>query len=155
MTRNGGANPSWLAVSALMAPLFAALPLPGSAGLPSILCSAGRDGTSRPASVVTVLRSEKLGNGLDRRMTTLLVHFPPHAFTPRHVHGGALTAYVVSGHVRSQLDAGAIRVLGPGDTFHEAVGTVHSFIENSDDEPADVVATIVHAPHAALTTMVP
>ena len=106
----------------------------------------------RPSSTVRVLRTEAVGDGSDRRVTTLLVSFPPHAFTPRHVHGGALTAYVLSGRVRSQLDDGPVAELQQGDTFHEAVGTIHSFIENPGDEPASVIATVIHPPGAALTT---
>lgn len=155
MSRQSGVVLPWLAGSALMALLPATLPRPASTVLPVILCSTAENGALPPTSVVTLLRSEAVGGGTDWRITTLLVHFPPHAYTPRHVHGGALTAYVVSGHVRSQLDAGPIVVLSPGETFHEAVGTIHSFIENPGDEPADVLATIIHAPNAALTTMVP
>lgn len=155
MTQQMGAVLPWLAVPMLAALLPAALPHSTFPARPAILCTTPEPGAARPASVVRVLRSEAVGDGSDRCITTLLVHFPPHAYTPRHVHGGALTAYVVSGRVRSQLDAGPIAALGPGDTFHEAVGTVHSFIENPDDEPADVLATIVHAPGAAMTTMIP
>ncbi|MGI4954440.1 MAG: cupin domain-containing protein [Janthinobacterium lividum] len=120
---------------------------------PSILCSVSAPGGLRPSTTVQVLRTEGVGDGSDWRITTLLVSFPPHAFTPRHVHGGALTAYVLSGGVRSQLNDGPVAELRQGDTFHEAVGTIHSFIENPDDEPASVLATIIHPPDAPLTTM--
>ena len=123
--------------------------------LPSVLCSAPLSGVGRPATTVRVLRTEALGDGSDWRITTLLVFFPPHAFTPRHVHGGALTAYVLSGRIRSQLDDGPVAELRQGDTFHEAVGTIHSVIENTSDEHASVLATIVHPPGAVLTTMLP
>ena len=122
---------------------------------PSVLCSALLSGVERPATTVHVLRTEALGDGSDWRITTLLVFFPPHAFTPRHVHGGALTAYVLSGRIRSQLDDGPVAELWQGDTFYEAVGTIHSLIENTSDEHASVLATIVHPPGAALTTMLP
>lgn len=147
--------------------LLPALPLLALAGLvpmarpsrhavfPSVLCTAPPSGEVRPATTVSVLRSEVVGDASDRRITTLLVFFPPHAFTSRHVHGGALTAYVLSGRVRSQLNDGPVAELRQGDTFHEAVGTTHSFIENPGDKPASVLATIVHPPGAALTTMLP
>lgn len=122
---------------------------------PTVLCSAPVPGGVRPSSTVRVLRTEAVGDGSDRRVTTLLVSFPPHAFTPRHVHGGALTGYVLSGRVRSQLDDGPAAELRQGDTFHEVVGTIYSFIENPGDELASVLATIVHAPRAAMTTMLP
>lgn len=112
-----------------------------------VLCSSPDAGAavSRPASIVTVLQSEVLGGLPGKRITTLLVHFPPRAFTPKHVHGGAVTAYVLAGHVRSQLDDGPAGVFQRGEMFYEPVGTTHTFIENpSGDEPAEVLATIVH-----------
>ena len=129
--------------------------LPFHSAPPCILCNVSAPGEMRPSTTVQVLRTERVGDGSDRCITTLLVSFPPHAFTPRHVHGGALTAYVLAGRVRSQLDDGPAAELRQGDTFHEAVGTIHSFIENPGDEPASVLATMVHAPGVALTTMLP
>ena len=120
-----------------------------------MLCNAPPSGEARPASVVSVLHTESVGDESNWRITTLLVFFPPHALTPRHVHGGALTAYVLSGRVRSQLDDGPVAELRQGDTFHEAVGTIHSLMENPGDETASVLATIVHPPGSALTTMLP
>jgi quercetin dioxygenase-like cupin family protein len=155
MTPHAGALLPHLPVLAFAALLPALQPHRTRPTLPATLCSTPLSGDTRPASVVSVLRSEAVGGGSDRRITTLLVHFPPHAFTPRHIHGGALTAYVLAGRVRSQLGAGPLAELRQGDTFYEAVGTIHTFIENPDDEPADVLATIVHEPGAALTTMTP
>lgn len=143
------------------------LPLVVLAGLPpvtrppiyralsQVVCTSPVPVGARPTTTASVLRSEALGDGSNLRITTVLVFFPPHAFTPRHVHGGALTAYVVSGRVKSQLNDGPVAELQRGDTFHEAIGTTHSFIENPDDEPASVLATIVHPPGAILTTLVP
>lgn len=155
MTRQGGALRQHLPVLAFAVLLPVVQRHHARPTFPATLCSTPLSGDARPSSAVSILRSEAVGDGSELRITTLLVHFPPHAFTPRHIHGGALTAYVLSGRVRSQLDAGSIAELRPGDTFHEAVGTTHAFIENQDDQPADVLATIVHAPGAALTTMTP
>ncbi len=115
----------------------------------SVLCSAPVPGEVRPPTTVRVLRMEEVCDGSDRHTTTLLVSFPPHAFTSRHVHENALIAYALSSRVRSQLDDGSVAELRQGDTFHEAVGTIHSFIENPGDKPASMLATIVHPPGAA------
>lgn len=86
-------------------------------------------------------------------MTTQLVHLPPRAFTPRHVHGGDVTAYVLNGTVKSQhagLPAADFHV---GEMFYEPYGTTHVFIENpSATESADVLAIMVHDKGAPLTT---
>jgi len=128
----------------------------GATKVPLILCStpAADPATPRPASVVTVLQSEALHDMPGKRITTVLVHYGPRGMTPRHVHGGAVTAYILSGHVRSQLNDGPIGVFGPGEMFYEPVGTVHTISENpSFDEPAELLATFVHDEGAALTTL--
>jgi quercetin dioxygenase-like cupin family protein len=131
-------------------------PLHGiAAGLPSILCSnSGGAAAPRPRSVVTVLQSEPLTDMPGKRVTTLLVRYEPRAFTPKHTHGGAVTAYVLRGSVRSQLNAGPIGEFREGGMFYEPVGTIHTYIENpSSDEPAELLATIVHDEGAQLTTL--
>jgi quercetin dioxygenase-like cupin family protein len=129
----------------------------GQVALPFILCSnvAGTSTASpRPTSVVTVIQSEPLTDMPGKRITTLLVHYPPRAATPKHTHGGAVTAYVLTGQVRSQLNAGPMGEFHQGDMFYEPVGTIHTFIENpSSDEPAELLATIVHDEGATLTTL--
>jgi quercetin dioxygenase-like cupin family protein len=128
----------------------------GATTVPLILCSTqgANPATPRPAAVVTVLQSEALSDMPGKRITTLLVHYAPRGMTPRHVHGGAVTAYILSGHVRSQLNDGPIGVYGPGEMFYEPIGTVHTVSENaSADEPAELLATIVHDEGAALTTL--
>ena len=121
--------------------------------LPKILCSTPDAGAVRPSPVVRVLQSEPLAGMPGKRMTTQLVRLPPGAYSPSHVHGGDLTAYIVKGSVRSQ-HAG----LPPGDfhagqVFYEPLGTAHVFLENpSSDEWAEIIAVMVHDEGAPLTT---
>jgi quercetin dioxygenase-like cupin family protein len=99
------------------------------------------------------LQSEPLAAAPGKWVTTQLVHLPPSAFSPRHVHGGDVTAYVLKGTVRSEhagLPAAAYKA---GDMFYEPYGTTHVFIENlSSTESADVLAIMVHDKGAPLTT---
>jgi len=127
----------------------------GQVALPFVLCSSVAGTPSpRPTSVVTVVQSEPLVDMPGKRITTLLVHYAPRAATPKHTHGGAVTAYVLTGQVRSQLNAGPMGAFHQGDMFYEPVGTIHTFIENpSSDEPAEILATIVHDEGATLTTL--
>jgi quercetin dioxygenase-like cupin family protein len=123
--------------------------------LPWILCSTSNSEavTPRPRSVVKTLRSEPLLTARGKYVTTQLVHLPPLAFSPRHVHGGDIAAYVLNGTMRSEhagLPAADYRA---GDTFYEPYGTTHVFLENpSESEAADVLAITVHDEGAPLTT---
>jgi quercetin dioxygenase-like cupin family protein len=141
--------------AAMMAARLAVARAPAiGAELPDILCATSAASSGRPASLVTVLRSDVLNDQPGKRITTSLVKYAPHAFTPRHAHGGPVTAYVLRGHLRSRLGGQPAHDYGPGEMFYEPMGAVHEFVENlSDDEPAELLAIIVHDEGAALTTL--
>jgi quercetin dioxygenase-like cupin family protein len=123
--------------------------------LPRILCStpSGQAAGPRPRTVVKTLRSEALVTARGKRATTQLVHLPPLAFSPRHVHGGDVTAYVLSGTVRSEHGGQPAAEFHSGEMFYEPHGTTHVFFENpSSTEAADVLAITVHEGGAPLTT---
>ena len=154
-----------LAAACLVPGLWAAPPVwtagvQAGAALPWILCSEATSGaagakpaSTRPASVVKVLRSEPLAGSPGKHVTVLLVHYVPGAYTPRHVHGGDVTAYVLRGTVRSEHAGLAAADYRAGETFHEPFGTTHVFIENpSVSEPAEILAITVHDEGAPLTT---
>lgn len=152
------ASQLWLftAFAAVAALWLAAKPLSGpAAALPWILCStpSGEAAAPRPRSVVKVLRSEPLATARGKYVTTQLVHLPPLAFSPRHVHGGDVTAYVLNGVVRSEHAGLPAAAFQAGEMFYEPYGTTHVFLENpSSTEAADVLAVTVHDEGAPLTT---
>ena len=122
--------------------------------LPWIVCSnAASEASARPRPAVETLQSEPLAGAPGKYVTTQLVHLPPSAFSPRHVHGGDLTVYVLKGTVRSEhagLPAGEFHA---GEMFYEPYRTTHVFLENlSPTDSADLLAVIVHDQDAPLTT---
>jgi quercetin dioxygenase-like cupin family protein len=109
--------------------------------------------TGRPRSIVTTVSVEDMGNG--KEVTTQLVVYPPGAFTPKHVHGGVVSAYVLKGTVRSQVSGQPVGDFKPGQTFFEPTGSIHVFAENpSTTETAELLATIIHDKGATLTTFI-
>jgi quercetin dioxygenase-like cupin family protein len=160
----GRPSPLWLftAFAAATALWLAAKPvaeLATQAGkLPWIVCStAGGEATApRPRSVVTTLQSEPSVAARGKYVTVQLVHMPPMALSPPHVHGGDVTAYVIKGMVRSEHAGLPLADYHAGETFYEPFGTTHAFFENpSPTEGADVLAITVHDEGAALTTILP
>ena len=108
---------------------------------------------ARPATKPTLVSCEKLANVPGKSLTTVLVHFPPDGYSPRHRHAGSVMAYVLKGSVRSQLNGGAIGTFKAGESFFEPPGTIHTFAENaSKTEPAELLATFVADDCAQLTT---
>jgi quercetin dioxygenase-like cupin family protein len=84
----------------------------------------------RPATVVKPLSCEKLPNAPGKSMTTVLVQFPPMAYSPPHRHPGSVTAFVVKGTLRSQLAGGPALSYGAGQTWFEPPQILHVFAEN-------------------------
>jgi quercetin dioxygenase-like cupin family protein len=105
---------------------------------------AGAGAPARPATTVNPLFCEKLPNVPGHSITTALVEFPPNAYTPRHRHPGSVTAFVLSGTLRSQLEGGPVGTFAKGQTWFEPPGAVHLFAENaSATEPAQLLAIFV------------
>jgi quercetin dioxygenase-like cupin family protein len=152
--------PSWpLAALALVASLALCLhPMPGTsaadgtagqahdaaAPMPGHLAAPRAGGPARPATVVRPLSCAPLADVPGKRLSTVLVTFPPGAFTGPHRHPGSVGAFVVSGAIRSQMAGGAAQVYTAGQTWFEPPRALHLFAENaSATAPATLLATFV------------
>jgi quercetin dioxygenase-like cupin family protein len=99
---------------------------------------------ARPKTVVTPISCERLPNVPGKSITTAIVAFPPNGFTPRHRHPGTVSAFVLKGTLRSQLEGAPAGTFTQGQTWFEPPGTVHLFAENaSTTEPAELLATFI------------
>lgn len=107
--------------STVSRPMFSSAPAPeGSAA------------AARPRTSVKVISCEALPNVPGKSVTTVIVDFPPMAYSPAHRHPGSVTAIILEGTVRSQLAGGPAGDYKPGETFFEPPGTLHLFAENPD-----------------------
>jgi len=86
----------------------------------------------RPSTKLTPLSCEPLANAPGKSVTTAIVEFPPLAFAPAHRHPGAVTAVVLEGTIRSQLNAEAPVTYTANQTWFEPPGTLHTMSENPD-----------------------
>jgi quercetin dioxygenase-like cupin family protein len=119
---------------------------------PAILNMTAVDG-ARPKSIVSIVSQEDIGDG--RMLTVQRVQYPPRGFTPKHVHGGVVQAYVTKGVLRSHVSGQEPGEFAVGGTFHETYGATHYFVENpSSTEWAELLAIQVHRKDEALTTFV-
>jgi quercetin dioxygenase-like cupin family protein len=108
--------------------------------------------SERPRTSVTPISSEPLPDDERKRITAMLVDFPPDAYSPEHHHEASLYVYVLKGEIRSQLKGQPAQIFKAGDSFHEPEGSVHLFAENlSNGESAQVLAVFVHKEGARLT----
>jgi quercetin dioxygenase-like cupin family protein len=108
---------------------------------------------SRPRPTVHTIASDALPHVRGKRITTMVVEFPPAGLSPPHHHGGSVTVYVLSGVIRSQLQGQPPIVYRAGESFFEPPGAVHLLAENvSATEPARILAVFVADEGATLTT---
>jgi len=108
---------------------------------------------ARPRPVAHPVSSDALPHVEGKRITTMVVEFPPGGISPPHHHGGSVTVYVLSGVIRSQLEGQAAVVYHAGESFFEPPGIVHLLAENmSATEPARILAVFVADEGATLTT---
>jgi quercetin dioxygenase-like cupin family protein len=148
------------ALVVLTPPLIArelARPLLSPAGLVGdildwTICAASAPASGRPAAVPTVTGSEPLAAEPHKRITSVIVDFPPNAFSPEHHHEADLYVYVLEGTIRSQLGGQGVETYSAGQSFFEPDGSVHLFAENaSTSAPARILAVFVHREGARLT----
>lgn len=122
-------------------PDLAALPYRGQA-------AAGDDAPAaaalRPATNVKVISCEALPNVPGKSLTTMIVDFPPLASSAPHRHPGSVTAIVLQGRVRSQMEGGPAITYRQGQTWSEAPYALHVLAENPDAlKPAQLLAIFV------------
>jgi quercetin dioxygenase-like cupin family protein len=133
-----------IGLAAVAAGLYGAAQMPTAANHAVQMSSAEGNAAARPRAVQHPIACERLPNVPGKSITTLLVEFPPNAFTPRHRHPGSVTAYVLKGSLRSQLNDGPVGTFGVGGTWFEPPGTIHSMVENpSPTESAEIMAIFV------------
>lgn len=121
--------------SSVSRPMFSSAPAPAPAG-------SGE--AARPATSSKVISCEPLPNVPGKSVTTVIVDFPPLAYSPAHRHPGSVTAIILEGSIRSQLGGRPVGDYKSGETFFEPPGALHLFAENPDPvRPAKLVAVFV------------
>jgi quercetin dioxygenase-like cupin family protein len=99
-----------------------------------------------PRETVAPAFREVIPNIPGKSLIGVVVNYPPGGATPTHHHARSafITAYVLSGSIRSQVDDGAARVFRAGEGWTEAPGAQHRISENaSATEPASLLAVFV------------
>ncbi|WP_233839892.1 cupin domain-containing protein [Dyella sp. 2HG41-7] len=98
------------------------------------------------------LLSSPLAATHDRQLSAVTVTYAPGQFSAPHRHGGDAFVYVLSGHIRSRIEGGALHVYGPGDSWFEPAGAHHVMSGNASDvESATMLVVFVAPPDATLT----
>ena len=106
-------------------------------------------------AVVAPLAAHALPNLEGKSMRVVTVSYPPGGTTPGHRHGQAFVyAYVLSGHVRTQVEGEPEKVVGPGESWFEMPGAHHMVSANaSKTEPAKFLVVFIAGDKDELVTL--
>ena len=104
---------------------------------------------------VTQLFAHALPDMPGKVMKVITVSYEPGGTTPAHRHGNAFVyAYVLSGHVRTQVVGEPEKVVGPGESWFEMPGSHHAVSANaSKTEPAKFLVVFIAGDKDELVTM--
>lgn len=112
---------------------------------------------SAPRETVVPAFSNPIPNVPGKKLVAAVVTYPPGGKTPSHSHAKSafITAYVLSGAIRSQVDHGSVQVFSAGQSWTESPGAHHVVSENaSATEPATLLAIfVVDSAESELTTI--
>lgn len=100
------------------------------------LCLAACAMATEPARV-TPLMTKELKEIPGKEAVLITVDYAPGASDPIHRHNAHAFVYVLEGSVVMQVQGGKKVTLGPGQTFYESLGDVHTVGRNaSASKPA-------------------
>lgn len=131
--------------------LFAAAIL--LAAQPMLLPIAAPAAAAAQCETVSAAFSYKLPNASGQTITGVIVSYPPACKSVAHHHAGSVTAYVLSGTIRSQNSAtGPERDYKAGESFFEPPGSHHTTSENASASESATLLAIFVAPDASALT---
>lgn len=111
-----------------------------------VLPMSGSAHETSPGETVTVVGDRPIPNLPGKRLVSLVVDYLPGASSAEHHHprSAFIYAYVISGEIRSQVDAEPTRVYQAGEAWFESPGAHHRVSQNaSDTAPARLLAIFI------------
>jgi quercetin dioxygenase-like cupin family protein len=92
---------------------------------------------------VTPLLTKDLIGLAGKELLMFTVDYPPGGSDVEHRHNSQALVYVLEGSIVMQVKGGKEVTLGPGETFYEAPGDIHTISRNaSKDKPAKFLVVL-------------
>jgi quercetin dioxygenase-like cupin family protein len=119
------------------------------AGVAALVGAAGGDtavayAQARPGGGSKPLGAHPLGGPFDGWQGTMLeVNYAPGQVSASHQHPGPTFGYVVRGRIKWAIDGQPAKELGPGDSFFEPLGSIHSTSANASDTEPAVISVVI------------
>jgi quercetin dioxygenase-like cupin family protein len=110
-------------------------------------CSAVQAHDAAEEKVRPVMR-QAIPEAAGKYVLIATVTYKPGQASEPHQHPGSIFAYVLEGHVVSQLEGAPAKTYGPGDSWYESPGAHHLVSRNaSKTQPAKLLVFAIVGEH--------
>ncbi|SAK67196.1 cupin 2 domain-containing protein [Caballeronia temeraria] len=101
--------------------------------------NAGAHDTQGAEAVAPVMK-QPVPEAPGKNVLMATVSYKPGQASEAHMHPGSIFAYVLEGHVTSQLEGASAKTYGPGESWYEPPGAHHIVSKNaSATKPAKLL----------------
>jgi quercetin dioxygenase-like cupin family protein len=92
------------------------------------------------AETIAPVMKQSIPEAPGKNVLIATVSYKPGQASEAHMHPGSIFAYVLQGHVTSQLEGSPPKTFGPGESWYEAPGAHHVVSKNaSATQPAKLL----------------
>jgi quercetin dioxygenase-like cupin family protein len=92
------------------------------------------------AETITPVQKQPIPEAVGKNVLMATVAYKPGEASEAHRHPGSIFAYVLEGHVTSQLEGSPAKTYGPGESWYEPPGARHVVSKNaSRTKPAKLL----------------
>jgi quercetin dioxygenase-like cupin family protein len=110
-----------------------------AAALVFALCGAAHANDTGEEKIQLAMR-QAIPEAAGKNVLVATVSYTPGQASEAHMHRGSVFAYVLEGHVVSQVEGSAAKTYGPGESWYEAPGSHHLISRNaSKTKPAKLL----------------
>jgi len=125
------------------------------AALMFALCGVAHADDTGQEKIQPVMR-QAIPEAAGKNVLVATVSYVPGQASEAHMHRGSVFAYVLEGHVVSQLEGSAAKTYGPGESCPEAPGSHHLVSRNASAvEPAKLLVFALVGEHDPVKLPIP
>jgi quercetin dioxygenase-like cupin family protein len=92
------------------------------------------------AETITPVMKQSVPEAAGKNVLMATVSYKPGQASEAHMHPGSIFAYVLQGHITSQIEGSPAKTYGPGESWYEPPGAHHIVSKNaSKTQPAKLL----------------
>jgi quercetin dioxygenase-like cupin family protein len=108
------------------------------------------------AEKITPVMKQAIPEAAGKDVLMATVSYKPGQASDAHMHPGSIFAYVLEGHVTSQIEGSPAKTYGPGESWYEPPGAHHVVSKNaSRTRPAKLLVFAIAGDGEALKQPIP